>query len=100
MEGAANDFHENVKKLSQIRNEYTTMEYNITMGLNNLLEEELEEIRKAGIKLRKIEETNEVDTNAINKQISLLIKLKSQIQTEMFALNSRVEASEVDVGFE
>lgn len=76
------------------------MENNIKVELNNLLEKELEEIKNTGIKLREIEEVNELDTNSINTQIASLIKLKAQIQTEMFALNSRVEASELDVGFE
>eukprot|EP00826_Nyctotherus_ovalis_P060814 TRINITY_DN8580_c0_g2_i4.p1 TRINITY_DN8580_c0_g2~~TRINITY_DN8580_c0_g2_i4.p1 ORF type:complete len:142 (+),score=46.59 TRINITY_DN8580_c0_g2_i4:140-565(+) len=100
LEEASRDLQENVRGLAQMRNEYTTMEHNITVGLNNLLEEQLEEIRKAGIKLRRIEETNETERTAVNKQIGVLTKLKNKIQADMFALNSRVEASEVDVGFE
>ena len=62
------DYNANEKKLNQTRSDFTTMEHNLTVGLNNLLQEELEEIRKLGNKLHKMEETNEAETLAVKKQ--------------------------------
>ena len=95
-----NDFHDNEKKLTQLRNDYTTLEHNLTVGLNNLLQEELEEIRKLGDKLRKMEETNDVETNAVKQQVISVTQLKDSIKKEVFSLNSRIETAEVDVGYD
>lgn len=97
---ALGDYHDNEKKLTALRNDYTTLEHNLTVGLNNLLQEELEEIRKLGEKLRKIEETNEVETVAVKQQVINVTQLKDHIRKDVLALNSRIEAAEVDVGYE
>jgi len=100
MEEAGTDFNDNVKKLNQLRNDYTTMEHNLTVGLNNLLQEQLDEVHKLNEKLRKIEETNEIETVAVKQQVGNVAQIRDKIKKEVFALNSRIEAAEVDVGYE
>ncbi len=100
MDEAASDFNENAKRLSELRNEYTTMEHNLTVGLNDLQQLELEDVHKLEQKLRKMEESNDSETAAVRQQVAVVGQLRDQIKKSIFALNSRIEASEVDVGYE
>ena len=84
----------------QLRDDYEELEHSLTMGLNNLMQEQLEEIRKIQDKLRKIEDANEVDTTAVKQQITVLIDLKNELKEQILALNERIDSAEGDVGYE
>ena len=82
----------------QLRDDYEELEHSLTMGLNNLMQEQLEEIRKIQDKLRKIEDANEVDTTAVKQQITVLIDLKNELKEQILALNERIDSAEGEIG--
>ena len=47
-----------------------------------------------------MEEANEIETIAVKQQIGVVTQLRNKIKGDIFSLNSRIEASELDVGFE
>ena len=84
----------------QLRDDYEELEHSLTMGLNNLMQEQLEEIRNIQDKLRQIEDANEIDTTAVRQQITVLVDLKNELKEQILSLNERIDSAEGDVGYE
>ena len=100
IEEALNKFSKDGEKLAQVKYAYDELEHTLTVGLNNLMQEQLKEIRKVKNKLRKIEETNATDTVAVRKEIVGINKIKENIKQEIMSLNSRIENAEINIGCE
>eukprot|EP00829_Urostomides_striatus_P010801 TRINITY_DN2578_c0_g1_i1.p1 TRINITY_DN2578_c0_g1~~TRINITY_DN2578_c0_g1_i1.p1 ORF type:complete len:150 (+),score=35.91 TRINITY_DN2578_c0_g1_i1:91-540(+) len=97
---AQKDLQLNEKKLGNTKGEFDTMEHTLTLALNNMLQEELEEIHHLKDKLRIMEESDEHETVAVKQQIEKVTQIKDTIKKDVTVLNSRIEAAEVDVGYD
>ena len=100
IEEGIKEFDENKRRLLLLDNDFNKMRDKVSDGLDQLLQQKMEEIRKLGDKLMKFEDNDNAETKALDLKLDDARKLKKKLGDGVDMLAKRVKKADTDVGYD
>ena len=92
--------NDNKKEVQLLRSECATLEHHATETTNDILKEIIEDIANLEKDYQKLQQSDVNECNFLKQQTNTLVQEKIVLQQDAIALDTRITATENDIGFE